>query len=396
MYDRRTFLKAMGLLLTACSLPGSSGGSEVLNSSPQFSGASELVVLKALALGSSEDEVTLAVRNVAEATTDFSWLSRGDVVLIKPASNSAELYPATTSPLAIRAMAGLLKERGAGRVIVADKPGVEHVYQDEKRQRSSSREVMTKNGLHGAALESGAEVHYFDEAGSDAYFPERTEEGSHWKGELMFPNILNQVDHVVLLPRVSRHVLAGTTLGLKAAVGWLRDDSRLELHRDAKSFFEKIAEINDARVLRQKLRLILTVATKVQTTFGPDRGFAAEVNPGLVFGSTSLLAHDMVSLGWLLWCREHATPSAQTAWHRDPYQTLPSLFNRLFVGYIWGVRQFLQSEGYGRVAIQSVGTDPVISRAAAIWGGFPRLELEDLGAGLDEKIRAYLMGKATS
>jgi len=396
MYDRRSFLRSVGLLVTACSLPGSSGGSEVLNSSPQFSDASELVALKALALGANGDEVTVAVRNVAEAATDFSWLSRGDTVLIKPASNSAGLYPATTSPLAVRAMVGLLKERDAGRVIVADKPGVEHAYQDRERQRGSSREAMTINGLHQATVESGAEAHYFDEAGYDAYFADRTEHGSHWKGELMFPNILNQVDHVVLLPRVSRHVLAGTTLGLKAAVGWLRDDSRLELHRDAKSFFEKIAGINDARVLRKKLRLILTVATKVQTTFGPDRGFAAEPDPGLVFGSTSLLAHDMISLGWLLWCREHATPPAEIARHRDPYQTFPSLFNRLFVGYIWGVRQFLQSEAYGKVAIRSVGTDPVISRAAALWGGLPRLELETLGAELDEKIRTYLMDKATS
>lgn len=386
----------MGLLVTACSLPGSSGGSEVLNSSPQFSDASELVALKALVLGANGDEVTVAVRNVAEAATDFSWLSRGDTVLIKPASNSAGLYPATTSPLAVRAMVGLLKERNAGRVIVADKPGVEHVYQDRERQRGSSREAMTINGLHQATVESGAEAHYFDEAGYEAYFADRTEHGSHWKGELMFPNILNQVDHVVLLPRVSRHVLAGTTLGLKAAVGWLRDDSRLELHRNAESFFEKIAEINDAGVLRQKLRLVLTVATRVQTTFGPDRGYAAEPNPGLVFASTSLLAHDMVSLGWLLWTREYATPRSQIAGYRDPYLTYPGFINRLFVGYVWGLRQLLRSETYERAAIRSVRTDPVISRAATLWGGLPRLELEDLGLGLDEKIRAYLMDKATS
>jgi len=367
-----------------------------LKPTPQFSDVSELVTLKALALGASDDEVIAAVRNVAEAATDFSWLSRGDTVLIKPASNSAKPYPATTSPLSIRAMAGLLRERGAGSVIVADKPGVEHVYQDKEGQRSSSRKIMTINGLHQAALESGAEAHYFDEAGYDAYFGDRTEHDSHWRGELILPNILNQVDHVVLLPRVSRHVLAGTTLGLKAAVGWLRDDSRLELHRDAKSFFEKIAEINDAKVLRQKLRLVLTVATKVQTTFGPDRGFAAEPDPGLVFGSTSLLAHDMVSLGWLLWNREYATPRNQVAWYRDPYLIHPGTINRLFVGYIWGVRQLLRCETYGTAPIRSVRTEPVISRAATIWGGVPRLELEELGTGLDERIRTYLMDKATS
>jgi len=390
------FLKTTGLLLMGCFLPRSSGKSGVLTPKPPLSDASELVALKAPARGISDDAIIAAVRNVAEAATDFSWLSRGDTVLIKPASNSAKRYPSTTSPLSIRAMVGLLRKKGAGRVIVADKPGVEHVYQDKKRQRSSSRKIMTINGLHQATLESGAEVHYFDEAGYDAYFGDRTVHDSHWRGELILPDILNQMDHVVLLPRVSRHVLAGTTLGLKAAVGWLRDDSRLELHRDAKSFFEKTAEINDAKVLRQKLRLVLTVATKVQTTFGPDRGFAAEPDPGLIFGSESLLAHDMISLGWLLWNREFATPKGQIAWHRDPYLSFPGTFNRLFVGYIWGVRQLLKSETYGTVPIRSVRSDPVISRAATIWGGIPRLEIEDVGSDLDPNIRAYLIDKAST
>ena len=396
MHDRRGFFRTIGLLFMQFPLFQSSGRPMASRSTPYFSDASARVTVHALPRGASDDEVVAAVREVAEAATDFSWLSRGDTVFIKPASNSAKRYPATTSPLSVRAMVGLLREKGAARVIVGDKPGVEHVYQDEKGRRNSSRKIMTINGLHRAALESGAEVHYFDEAGYNAYFGDRTEHDGHWRGEMMFPNILNMVDHVVLLPRVSRHIVAGTTLGLKTAVGWLRDDSRLELHRDAKSLFEKIAEINDAKVLRQKLRLVLTAATKVQTNFGPDWGFAAEPDPGLVFGSTSLLAHDMVALGWLLWNREYATPRAQLTWYRDPYLTFPGTFNRLFVGYIWGVLQFLQSETYETVPIRSVCTDPVISRAATIWGGLPRLELEDLGEGLDENIKAYLMDKATS
>ena len=123
---------------------------------------------------------------------------------------------------------------------------MQSVYQDDRRQRGSSRRFYTENGLHQAALDAGAEVHYFEEAGYQAYFGEKPEHPqNHWQGELMLPNILTQIDHVVLLPRVSRHVLAGSTLGLKAGVGWLRDDSRLELHRDVRSFVEKIVEIND-------------------------------------------------------------------------------------------------------------------------------------------------------
>ena len=212
---------------------------------PVISGSSELVALAALSKGSSEEKIVLAVRRVAEAATDFSWLSQGDVVFIKVASNSPNRYPATTSPLAVRAMVGLLRDKGAGKVLVGDKPGVQYVYQDKKGSAAPAG-IFSPKWFHQAAQESGAEVHYFDEAGYDAYFADHLEHESHWKGTLMFPDILAELDHVVLLPRVSRHVLAGSTNGLKAAVGWLRDDSRLELHRDAKSFLQKIVEINDA------------------------------------------------------------------------------------------------------------------------------------------------------
>jgi uncharacterized protein (DUF362 family) len=358
--------------------------------------SSKLVALAALSKGASEEKVILAVRRVAEAATDFSWLSRGDVVFIKLASNSPNRYPATTSPVAIRAMVRLLRDKGASKVIVGDKPGVEYVYQNEKGQRGSSRNVLTKNGLHQAALDSGAEVHYFEEAGYDAYFADHPEHGSNWKGPLMLPKILTEVDHVVLLPRVSRHALSGSTNGLKAAVGWLRDDSRLELHRDAKSFLQKIVEINDATVLREKLRMVLTVATKVQATFGPDSGFVVEPEPGLVFGSESLLAHDMVALGWLLWNRERATPASHLSWYRDPYQSYPGVLNRALVGGIWGLRELLKSETYQTMPVFSVRTDPQLSQAASLWGGIPQLNLQDVSGMLPEEIRKYLLQKVTA
>ncbi len=332
------------------------------------------VALAALPKGATPEQQIAAIRRVAEAATDFSWLSRGEAVFLKPAANSPHPYPATTSPLAVVAMARLLREKGAGRVIVGDKPGVEWVYQDSRRQRGSSRDTLIKNGLHQAALDAGAEVHYFDEAGHEAYFADRPEHGHHWRGELWFPNILREVDHVVLLPRVSRHVLAGATLGLKAAVGWLRDDSRLELHRDARSFLQKAVEINDAPGLRHKLRLVLSHATKVQTTFGPDQGYAAEPDPGLVFASPSLLAHDLVALGWLLWNREHCTPREQLAWYRDPYRTFPGAINRAFVGYILGdQRAFLlrdlppRADPVGAAPTPKLVTPPLSGAACPDW-----------------------------
>ena len=159
--------------------------------------------------------------------------------------------------------------------------------------------------------------------------------------------------------------------------------------------FEKIVEINDTITLRQKLRLVLTVATKVQTTFGPDQGFAAEPDPGLVFASESLLAHDMTALGWLLWNREYETPASQLSRLRDPYQTYPGLMNRAFVGYTWGVGELLKSESYPTRPINSVATDPVLSWAAHLWGGVPQLELGETGRLLPLTLKKYLLEKAS-
>jgi len=398
---RRNFLKLAGIAgtgLLGLSTFGCAGKGErkSMKPIPGLAGRTDRVTIQALAKGAGDEEIIQAVQRVAEATSDFSWLSRGDVVFLKPAANSPNQYPATTSPLAIRAMTLLLLEKGAGKVIVGDKPGVMTVYQDKDELDGSSREVLEKIGLHTAAIESGAEVHYFDEAGFDSYSGFRTENKSHWKGELILPNILNHVDHVVLLPRVSRHVLAGTTLGLKAAVGWLRDDSRLEYHRDSASFYEKTAEINDTTVLRQKHRMTLSVATKVLSTFGPDEGYVSEPDPGLVFGSESLLAHDMVALGWLLYNREFETPESEISWRKDPYTSMPSTLNSGYVGYIWGVKAWYLAQSYDSVLITSVRTDPVISSAATIWGGYPEIELEDVNGKLPEKIKKYIMTKTTT
>jgi uncharacterized protein (DUF362 family) len=396
---RRHFLKTAGL--TSASLMGMGilgcAGKSVQKTSMlplSLSGNTEQIAIQALPKGASDEQVIQAVQRVAEASTDFSWLSKGDVVFLKTVANSPNQYPATTSPLAIRGMALLLLKKGAGKVIVGDKSGVMTVHHEKDDQDGSSREVMKTVGHHDAAIDSGAVVHCFEEAGFDEYSGFYTVNKSHWKGELILPNILNSVDHVVLLPRVSRHMLAGTTLGLKAAVGWLRDDSRLEFHRDAGSFFEKIAEINDATVLRQKLRMTLSVATKVLSTKGPDEGYVSEPETGLVFASESLLAHDMAALGWLMWNREFETPEGEMSWSSDPYTGIPSTLNRGFVGYKWGVRQWYNSEPYDPVTITSVRTDPVICRAANLWGGLPNLEFEDVTGTLPAKIKEYLAQKS--
>jgi uncharacterized protein (DUF362 family) len=152
---RRTFLKASAVSLAAAALALEK--TKAASGPPSFkesgrSGPEATVCLAGVARGSTERVFKNAVREAAEASTDFSWLSKGDTVFIKPALNSGNRYPATTSPAAIGAMVALLMEKGAGRVIVGDMSGIEHVKLTPQGVRGSSRELMKNCGMAEAAV----------------------------------------------------------------------------------------------------------------------------------------------------------------------------------------------------------------------------------------------------
>jgi hypothetical protein len=56
------------------------------------------VIIEGVRKNSEGDVVEKAVRTSAGFATDFSWLEKGDAVLIKPANNSGKRYPSTTHP----------------------------------------------------------------------------------------------------------------------------------------------------------------------------------------------------------------------------------------------------------------------------------------------------------
>jgi uncharacterized protein (DUF362 family) len=226
-------------------LTGRAGASQIPAKARQLTPGSQVkVFLAGVSKGAPEQGIRLAVRYAAEAATDFSWLSKGDAVFIKTVNNSGNPYPATTSPTAVAAMVELLKEKGAGRVIVGDMSGVQYLRFSPTSLSESSRALMASSGMAKAVQASGAEMHCFEEGGWNAFYEDLPAAGSNWKRVLMMPNILKEVQHIVLMPRCSRHVLTGSSLGLKAAVGCWRHDTRLEYHRDAATLQEKTAEGN--------------------------------------------------------------------------------------------------------------------------------------------------------
>jgi uncharacterized protein (DUF362 family) len=385
---------AATLALPGCGgTPGDAGHPSGLAYAP---GRPTPVALAAVPRGADDEATERAVRAVAQAASDFSWLSRGDSVLIKPACNSGNPYPATSDPVALRAMIRLLYERGAGRVVVADMSGVQFVRFSKDDLRGSTRALMESSGMAAAVRDAGAELHGFEEAGWDGFFAETCPVAGSWTGPLLLPAILHETDHVVLMPRCSRHLLAGSTLALKSAVGWWRHDSRLEYHRDAASFSWKTADANTLPAIQSRQRLVLTSATKVLTTFGPDQGVVIEPDPGLVFASTGAVAHDMVSLAWLLEGRA-ATPLEQRDGIFDDPNTSPTLvnlLNRMIVQWLGGFGQVLRTEHLARYDLDSIWDDRVLGRAFDLFGGVPRLEVAAVdgavGAAVGERLARAL------
>lgn len=381
-------MKLVAAASVAAALPSREAAAEL---TLPDTGPEARVSLAGVGKRSTRDALSEAVRMAAESATDFSWLSRGDSVLIKPVLNSGNPYPATTSPAGIAALVSLLKEKGAGRVIVSDMSGIEHVKLSPDGLKGSSRKLMEESGMAEPVATAGAEIYFPEEDGWDAFFEDGPASDSNWKAGIMMPKILREVDHLVLMPRCGRHLLAGSTLGLKAAVGYWRLDTRLEYHHDAATFQEKTAESNTVPSLREKQRLVLTTATKILATSGPDKGYIAEPDTGLVIASESVVAHDMVSLAWLLESRKQV-PEGEKSGIKDPYtsQTIISIANRVCVKWLGGFGDALSVEKLRRNDINAIWDDRVLNRAFHLWGGVPDVSLADANADVPREIKDTL------
>jgi uncharacterized protein (DUF362 family) len=390
---RREFVKLMAIVSAATAIPAPFVRTvETLVKSGPVTNVS----ISGVPTGTCVSDLIIAVRQAAEASTDFSWLSRGDSVLIKPAVNSGNPYPATTHPAGIKAMIMLLKEKGAKRIIVSDLAGIEHVKLSPEKLRGSTRELMTSCGVTRAVVEAGAELYFPEEEGWHAFFEDGPVSGSHWKAGIMMPKILKEVDHIVLMPRCSRHPLAGASIGMKAAVGYWRTDSRLEYHHDAATFHEKTAEANTVSSLKEKQRMTLTVADKIITTSGPDKGYAVSPRNGLVFASKSLVAHDMVSLAWFLESRR-TVPEDQKTGRNDPYssQFLVNIANRWVVNLLGGVLQSVSAETLIRKDLESIWDDRVLMHAFKLYGGIPQLKFIEANSKIPAEVKRGLSAMTT-
>lgn len=356
-------------------------------------------VLLGLYPRSEQPDAVEAVR-AACVHLDFSWLASGDRVAVKISSNSDHAHPAVTSPDAVRGVVAELLARGAGEVIVMEQAGIEHVrHLPDGRRYGSTREVLSGNGLLAAIEDSGASALFLDDLDfEEGFMAASPPEGSAWGPRMFLPKALEDVDHVVYLPRLGSHLIAGYTVGLKNGVGWLREDSRFVLHNDAAAFYQTTADINYVAPLRSRLRLVLTLADRALLHMGPDDGTVHELDPRVVLASSSLANHDALAVGLLTFFNATVAldPALPAAYSQD---TAPFM-NRLLVdGFIeqqtglpWG--ETVQAEHDALIAHAfeaGVLSDRCLARAWELEGGRPTsIRVAMMGVAMIPALRAHL------
>jgi uncharacterized protein (DUF362 family) len=169
------------------------------------------------------------VHAAVEAIGGFGRIVRpGDHVTIKPNFNSGDPPPNSTDIPFLIALVRLLRDYGAGRVVVGE---------SSRHPPTSSRFEMRRTGLFAACRREGAEVAVF---GDDHWTPVRTR-GRYFRW-LEVARPLLECDRLVFACCLKTHWLSKFSVSLKLMVGGVRPRHRARLHFGG-HFEERVAEI---------------------------------------------------------------------------------------------------------------------------------------------------------
>lgn len=201
---------------------------------------------------------------------------KGKTVLVKPNIVSAEPSPATTNPEVVRAVARVLKEEGASKVIVGDMSAMLTL---------STKRNMIKTGIKKAAEEAGAEVVCFE----DYDWVEVELPDAEYISHVYVTEWVFNADRIINLPVIKTHRSASYSICLKNFIGATHLKFRPYLI-DSAHWEELVAEINIA----YQPHLNIVDGTRIMIEGGPWQGTAADTN--LIIASGDRIAADIAGL----------------------------------------------------------------------------------------------------
>lgn len=199
------------------------------------------------------------------------FVSKGDVVMLKPnvAFDRPPALAATTHPESLRAVAQLVLEAGAKKVIVADNP------------INSPAGCFLKSGISAVADDLGLELMYPEQSA----FTQLQMEGEilrHWP---LFYRPFEKADKVIGLAPCKDHNLCSASMSMKNWYGLL-GGRRNQFHQHIHSI------ISDFALMMQPTLIVLDGVNVLQSN-GPTGGRLSDVKEvGMVVAGTDMVAID--------------------------------------------------------------------------------------------------------
>lgn len=213
------------------------------------------------------------VHRAVEISGGFARAVRpGDHVLIKPNFNSGDPPPNSTDIPFLVALIRLLRDYGAGRIVVGE---------SSRHPPTSTRFEMGRTGVFEACRREGVEVAVFGEGewapvrGKGPYF--------QW---LEIARPLLECDRLVYACCLKTHWLSKFTASIKHSVGCVRPRHRAQLHFGG-HFEARVAEIAAA----VSPDLVVIDGRAVYVRGGPCYGLARF--PGVILAGTDRVALDV-------------------------------------------------------------------------------------------------------
>ena len=357
----------------AIAAPGSDAGDAGADASSKLTGPRRVGIASFV----DRSQRRAAVRRAVELAGGVGFVKKGDRVLIKVAHNSPFAYPATISPESCGELAKMCLEAGASRVTIADVMGIENTLMpggwalEGKLGRTLPWDPTTDatvrafraSGLYagieeavgagrvgptkevritsfrelnwrrcetgGMAPKSGAGARLVTRWLKEQLATNVNADGKHEPriydprvfDDLLdesvagfhVPNLLDEVDHIVNLHRVSTHITSLFTTATKNWVGIMRPDDRVWMHqltflRNQRAaltdplcteppYNEMLAELHLPTFARE--RLFFADATDLFISGGPDESDSATYPAHLMLASTDLVAADVINLAVL-------------------------------------------------------------------------------------------------
>ncbi len=242
---------------------------------------------------SYSENIAQGISEVIKKTGNLDFIKPGQKVLVKPNVNSDDLAPATTHPESVAEVVRLAKAKGA-YVIVGDR----------SNPNWKTIPAMKKTGIYNAAIQAGAdEIVGFDD---EEWIRVAPEKAGNWPNGFRIPKRLEDLDHIISVPVLHTHSIAGHSLAIKNLVGLIHPADRMVFHASPKRD-EMIAEIS----LAIKPSLTVIDGTKAFIEKGPSRGTLADTK--VYLAAKDVLTADVIGV-YLL--KKHG---AQLFWD-DPWE----------------------------------------------------------------------------